>query len=75
MQFNTSNLAIIVGGSSGIGFETAKQLAEQGVSVLIVGNQQDKLQPSPQSNTPIRQPSYASTVFKPTFTKLRMLIG
>ncbi|MBU1393463.1 MAG: SDR family oxidoreductase [Gammaproteobacteria bacterium] len=43
MQFNTSNLAIIVGGSSGIGFETAKQLAEQGVSVLIVGNQQDKL--------------------------------
>ncbi|MDI5874419.1 SDR family NAD(P)-dependent oxidoreductase [Shewanella xiamenensis] len=43
MQFNTSNLAIIIGGSSGIGFETAKQLAKQGVPVLIVGNQQEKL--------------------------------
>lgn len=43
MQFNTSNLAIIIGGSSGIGFETAKQLVKQGVSVLIVGNQQEKL--------------------------------
>ncbi|GIU09299.1 sugar dehydrogenase [Shewanella morhuae] len=43
MKFNSAHLAIIVGGSSGIGFETAKQLAKQGVSLLIVGNQQDKL--------------------------------
>lgn len=43
MTFNKSGIALIIGGSSGMGFETAKQLAEQNVAVLIVGNNAEKL--------------------------------
>jgi 3-oxoacyl-[acyl-carrier protein] reductase len=35
--------AIVTGGSSGIGFETARQLLEEGVRVLITGRNKDKL--------------------------------
>jgi len=35
--------AIVTGGSSGIGFETARQLLEEGVRVLITGRNQQKL--------------------------------
>lgn len=44
MSFNTSNIALIVGGSSGMGFETAKQLLQQNIAVVIVGSNSDKLQ-------------------------------
>nr|WP_275446828.1 SDR family oxidoreductase [Pseudoalteromonas sp. McH1-42] len=40
----TSNIALIVGGSSGMGFATAKQLVAQGSSVIILGNNADKLE-------------------------------
>ena len=34
---------MIVGGSSGIGYATAKQLLESGINTLIVGNNAEKL--------------------------------
>ncbi|MBB1388198.1 SDR family oxidoreductase [Shewanella vesiculosa] len=39
----TSKTALIIGGTSGIGFETAKQLVTQGIDTIIVGNKADKL--------------------------------
>jgi NAD(P)-dependent dehydrogenase (short-subunit alcohol dehydrogenase family) len=39
----TQKTAFIIGGSSGIGFETAKQLVTQGVVTIIVGNNAQKL--------------------------------
>ena len=39
----TPKTALIIGGSSGIGFETAKQLITQGVATIIVGNNAQKL--------------------------------
>ncbi|QUM79223.1 SDR family oxidoreductase [Moritella sp. 5] len=43
MTFTQSGIALIIGGTSGMGFETAKQLATQNVPVAIVGNNIDKL--------------------------------
>lgn len=39
----TSNIAFIIGGSSGMGLATAKQLVAQGTSVIILGNNIAKL--------------------------------
>ncbi len=36
--------ALVVGGSSGMGYETAKKLAQSGVEVIIVGKNQEKLE-------------------------------
>jgi NAD(P)-dependent dehydrogenase (short-subunit alcohol dehydrogenase family) len=41
--FNQSGVALIIGGSSGMGFETAKRLVSNGLEVVIVGNNKDKL--------------------------------
>jgi 3-oxoacyl-[acyl-carrier protein] reductase len=38
--------AIVTGGSSGIGFETARQFLEEGVRVLITGRNEKKLMPA-----------------------------
>jgi len=43
MNTYTSGSALIIGGSSGMGLATAQQLVEHNVPVIIVGNQQDKL--------------------------------
>lgn len=43
MTFTQSGIALIIGGSSGMGFETAKQLVENKVPVVIIGNNQKKL--------------------------------
>lgn len=43
MTNSTQTTALIIGGTSGIGFETAKQLVSQGVDTIIVGNKTDKL--------------------------------
>lgn len=40
----TSNTALIIGGSSGMGLATAKQLAAQGTSIIILGNNAAKLE-------------------------------
>lgn len=38
MTFNKTGTALIIGGSSGMGFETAKLLAAYNIDVIIVGN-------------------------------------
>ncbi|RTE67528.1 SDR family oxidoreductase [Amphritea opalescens] len=40
---NNSPIALIVGGSSGMGLSTAKQLVAQGISTIVLGNNNDKL--------------------------------
>ena len=42
-QLNKSGIALIIGGSSGMGYATAKKLLQENVQVVIVGRQQDKL--------------------------------
>lgn len=41
---NNSKTALIVGGSSGIGLETARQLSSDGIDVVIVGRSIEKLE-------------------------------
>jgi len=43
MKFKPSTQAIIIGGSSGIGYETAKILLQNGLQVTIVSNRKNKL--------------------------------
>jgi len=43
MKFNQIGSALIIGGTSGMGFETAKRLIENNIDVTIVGNNEDKL--------------------------------
>lgn len=43
MNFNKSGVALIIGGSSGMGLETAKQLLQNKVEVVIVGSNEGKL--------------------------------
>jgi len=43
MKFTQTGVALIIGGTSGMGFETAKQLIEAGIDVVIVGNNSAKL--------------------------------
>lgn len=44
LAFSHSGVALIVGGSSGMGFESAKQLVKANVQVVIVGNNAAKLE-------------------------------
>jgi NAD(P)-dependent dehydrogenase (short-subunit alcohol dehydrogenase family) len=44
MNITTSSLALIIGGSSGMGLQTAKILAQKGIEVVIVGNNSVKLE-------------------------------
>lgn len=44
MNTSDKKWALIVGGSSGIGYETAKQLLQDGVSTIIVGRNKEKLE-------------------------------
>lgn len=44
MSTEKNTVALIVGGSSGIGLETSKQLANRGIAVTIVGRSADKLE-------------------------------
>lgn len=43
MTFIQSGKALIIGGSSGMGLATAKQLSKQNIEVVIVGNNPEKL--------------------------------
>ncbi len=60
------SLAIIVGGSSGIGFETAKKLAAQKQNLLIVGRDQAKLDLSQKNleNQGVSVISYKADLYK-----------
>ncbi|MGR6874165.1 SDR family NAD(P)-dependent oxidoreductase [Pseudomonas sp. HK3] len=40
---NTSEVAYIIGGTSGIGYATAVELAHKGINLVIVGSKQNKL--------------------------------
>jgi len=44
MENTTKPLALIVGGSSGMGFATAKQLLERGIDTVIIGSSPAKLE-------------------------------
>ena len=44
MTFTQTGIALIIGGSSGMGFETAKLLAKNNIEVVIVGNNETKLE-------------------------------
>jgi NAD(P)-dependent dehydrogenase (short-subunit alcohol dehydrogenase family) len=44
MKNTTKPLALIVGGSSGMGFATAKQLLERGIDTVIIGSSLTKLE-------------------------------
>ena len=43
MNFNQTGTALIIGGTSGMGFETAKRLIENNIDVIVVGNNVEKL--------------------------------
>lgn len=43
MELNKNKLAIVLGGSSGMGLATATQLIEENVEVIIIGNNEPKL--------------------------------
>ena len=43
MNFTKKGIAVVIGGTSGMGFETAKQLAAQNIHVLVIGNNATKL--------------------------------
>lgn len=43
MNFNKTGTALIVGGTSGMGLETAKRLVNNNIDLIIVGNNEDKL--------------------------------
>lgn len=45
---NNSSLALIIGGSSGMGLASAEKLLEQGISTLILGRNSDKLKQAEQ---------------------------
>jgi len=58
MSFNQTGIALVVGGSSGMGLESAKLLAAQGVEVVIVGRNQTKLESALSELTLIGKASY-----------------
>lgn len=43
MNFSHTGIALVIGGSSGMGLETAKQLLQNNIEVVIVANNQEKL--------------------------------
>ncbi len=43
MNFNKTGSALIIGGTSGMGLETAKRLVNNNIDLIIVGNNEDKL--------------------------------
>ena len=53
-RFFEAKLALITGGSSGIGLELAKQLVEAGASVILMARSQDRLTAAKESLTPLR---------------------
>jgi NAD(P)-dependent dehydrogenase (short-subunit alcohol dehydrogenase family) len=53
MLNTTQPLALIIGGSSGIGLATAKRLLQQGTNILIVGKKKEKLQTAKNELTPL----------------------
>jgi len=44
MNSNTQELALIVGGSTGMGQETAKRLLQRGVEVILLSRSKNKLE-------------------------------
>lgn len=49
MKPSSQPLALIVGGSSGIGYATAKRLLERGIDTMILGNEPAKLESAKQA--------------------------
>ena len=51
MTSSNKTWALIVGGSSGIGYAIAKQLLQSGIATLIIGNDEEKLEKARQELT------------------------
>ncbi|WP_111979055.1 SDR family NAD(P)-dependent oxidoreductase [Algibacillus agarilyticus] len=49
MTFKKTTSALIIGGTSGIGYETAKQLLQKNIPVIIVGKNKSKLEKATQT--------------------------
>lgn len=45
----TGKKLLVVGGTSGMGFETAKRVLKNGGSVVLIGNRQDKAEQARQA--------------------------
>lgn len=59
MNFTHQGKALIIGGSSGMGFATAKLLAQNNIEVVIVGRNAEKLE---QALTPLNEIGTASAI-------------
>ena len=55
MSVSKNNLAVIIGGSSGMGLATAQQLAAKGTDLIIIGRDTDKLKVIKAELSPLTQ--------------------
>tara|TARA_B110000211_G_scaffold83448_1_gene97594 strand:+ start:3696 stop:4463 length:768 start_codon:yes stop_codon:yes gene_type:complete len=55
MSVSKNNLAVIIGGSSGMGLATAQQLAAKGTDLIIIGRDTDKLKAIKAELSPLAQ--------------------
>ena len=53
---------VIIGGTSGIGLETARRARAEGAKLILTGRNPDRLQRPPPSSTPSERPRSMPTI-------------